>query len=523
MTRLPKHAFALAALLTVACAPLPVATPLPPKPPAPSEPVAPPLRKRSAGLQIVLDLEKTPIPTTYGESSVLLQPMRGRTFVTIGDVLFYVDGDALKSDPALQRGLSDLPRPGLEAVGLGAMGGHWPDAAWLEVSFRGARSFEASFRRWTGSSWDPGRVADGIVTQILPLADGWAVAVTRSAWSGSGSPLPWLSMVHPRHALPMRYLGRADSVATLPDGTLFAASKGRVDRWGPDGKRAPMPVPVPANDEETPTSCSIVALSPKAVFVLETFDEQRAGATGWKPTKDRPEPAPELRRFDGERWFVERPPTPLPSRIFAGPRGTLWVAHAEELYERASDGAWTQLEVPARIDGVWIASDDDVWATSGANRLLHTRPLPGGLDLAQIVPPSAPTLWSPPCTSLTALLDELPRTSPSDVDLRPQVDRIARELGNPARGFAFYDVTVAGRRHIAARMPAPTDENGQQGEVDLTTGHALVDQAKRRGAADARLVCMDLPDGVKGARLVRPAAPLAPPPRKASPAHSPRR
>jgi hypothetical protein len=225
---LQKHfAVGIAALVLTACGGPPPAAPSlstkPSPPQASAEPAPlPPVEKKSAGLQVVLDLKKTPIKVAIGTPELAIYSMRGRTFIAVQDVLFYVDGDALKTDGALRRGISDTPEPsswGVGGVHLGAMGGHWPDAAWAQVNDFGERSFAGHFLRWNGEEWvdaiDAG-YSVGVATRVLPLASGWSLVSTRDPWNQTppGTPKERLSTLHPRWRVPIP-LTKADSVATL--------------------------------------------------------------------------------------------------------------------------------------------------------------------------------------------------------------------------------------------------------------------------------------------------------------------
>jgi hypothetical protein len=465
----------------------------------------------------VLDLGATTIPVAFGDPSLSLVPMRGRTFVAIQDVLFYVEGDSLKTDPALQRGLSDLPRPRYMSLQLGAMGGHWPDAAWVQVNHFGERVYEAHFLRWNGSEWADARASqDGLAVAIVPLAGAWSMVVSTSpfGWVREHDPTRSLSLLHPRWPPGVAAQGRVDAAAALADGTVFTARGGHVERWSAEGTRAPFASPAPQGTAEAPVASQIVAFSPSSVFLLDVPNtERREGAP--KPADAR------LLRFDGARWHDEPLPTPFPTKIFAGPQGALWLTHDGELFERASDGTWTALDVPAPLEEVWAAPEGDVWATGGV-KLMHTRPLPAGVDLAAIVPPGEPTQYSDACDTLTALLDELPRTAPKAHDFRAQIDALAPTIGKLAGQLAFYEVTVAGKRMLAAHRQAAVDDEAVDWTLTRKVAAALVEGAAHRGAARARLVCADVAS-LAGARLLRaatvhPAAPKPkpePPPRAA--------
>ncbi len=297
MKTLARIALLGASLIAAACAP-PAPPAAPPPPPAPR--AEPPSPTRSAGLQVVFDLKKTPIPVSYGEASIDLQPMAGRTFVTIQDVLFYIDGDTLRSDPALQRGLSEEPSHVYLAVSLGAMGGHWPDAAWAQVAFRGERFFSSTFLRWGGDQWVAAHTdGTGVATAVVPLAKAWSLVILRSPWSYISTPGSPVALLHPRLGVPVRQLEPADSAATLPDGSLYTAVDGHVRLWGPDGSPRPLPSPSYGTTNRTPVTSELVALSPSAVYLLNVLNED-SGQNHEPARDDRPEaaasPAPALRR-----------------------------------------------------------------------------------------------------------------------------------------------------------------------------------------------------------------------------------
>jgi hypothetical protein len=321
--------------------------------------------------------------------------------------------------------------------------------------------------------------------------------------------------LHPRWSPGVTDLGGVDAATALPDGSVITVASGHVERWAPDGTRAALPSPAPDPSSDARFVSQVVALSPTAIVVLDLpVDEKRDEKPG-------PKPVPRLRRFDGARWWEDPMPTPFPTRIFAGPRGALWLTYGDELFERApstTDGTWTAIDTPAAIDNVWVAPGGDVWATSGA-KLLHTRPLPAGLDLAAIVPPSELTRYSDACRSLTALLDELPRTAPEGHDFRAQIDALAPTIGKLAGQLAFYDVTVAGKRMLAAHRPAAEDDEAIDWTLTRKVADALVEQARRRGATGARLVCADLAS-LPGARILREATvhPREPPQKPEPPA-----
>ncbi len=135
-----------------------------------------------------------------------------------------------------------------------------------------------------------------------------------------------------------------------------------------------------------------------------------------------------------------------------------------------------------------------------------------------MVPPGEPVRWSPECPSMTALLDELPRTAPQDFDFHAQLDAVTPALGKLAPYFAFWDLRIAGKRRLAARLP---EYGGLDARQVQSAGDELVAQATKRGAPRPRLVCVELPAGVDGARLVRAGAPVPPPPPEPPPAPEP--
>ena len=101
----------------------------------------------------------------------------------------------------------------------------------------------------------------------------------------------------------------------------------------------------------------------------------------------------------------------------------------------------------------------------------------------------------------------MPRTTPADYDFHTRIDALRPALGKMAPWFAFYDVTLAGKRRLVAHLP---DFGALDREQVVRVGDALVGKAMEKGAERPRLVCLELSGEVAGARLLRAAKPFKP-------------
>jgi len=473
----------------------PITSPLPPEaaasPGKPDDKLAP-----------VLDLSRY-----LAEDAVLaLRPVIGRTFVVVDDQILYVDGDTLKSDPALQRGLGDRTRYS-EHMGesIGALGGRFPEAAWLQITYRGERTQFVKRQRWEGTEWSDADLIEGggFADAILPLAGPWAL-VDQGFYPGMPRTERFLTLLDGNLRAELTQTGLVGidprnfsvrAVTALPDGTLFAGLADQVMAWKPDGTVLPL-APLPPGR----SPFLIAALSADQIFVL-TEPLVDAKPPQAPPSEDR------LFHYDGRSWVHEKPPTGAKAieKMYVGPRGSLWVTLAEsaEVLVRAQDGTWSSFEAPGHLDAIWASPAGDVWAVAGP-KLLHTKPLPKGFDLAKVLPPRVIEQYGRACLSVTVLVHEVPKTAPTKIKFDDTIRLLAPSLGDLAPRAAYYELTSAGKRFLAMHLPSetPTDEAERAGTALVSLATAKLPGAKPRFVCLTRLEDGTLPRGVQSVRAV---------------------
>lgn len=457
-----------------------------------------------------------------------IHPLVGRTFVTIDDQILYVDGDALKSDPSLQRGLGDRSSGSWGREVFGAIGGRFPESAWLPVTQLGERGNGVSILHWTGSGWTDTLPAgeQGKADRVHPLANGWSILQSlQGGFAYRYGPGLYLSLLHDDVAnkvVGAGLKGLADhgvprAVATLPDGTLFVAFADAVAAWSADGTPRPV-APLPPGT----TPYGLAARSADAIHVMlhptrapapegASWSEEleAARAEGEAPAQQQ-----RLFRYDGRAWMPETLPahTARMQQLLLGPHGSLWVTLAEspEVLVRSSSGAWSTMRAPAHLDTIWAGPAGDVWATSGA-RLFHTRPLPRGFDLATVLPPRGIEQWGGYCGTVAVLVHDVPRTAPRDVSFDATIEVLRPSLGADAGKATYYEITTGGRRALLVQIvPGPESDDLDRAVV---SANALLKLAEAKiPGAKPRLVCLRhhekgaLPRGVQSLRAVGGAA-----------------
>jgi hypothetical protein len=449
-----------------------------------------------------------------GGGGLRIHPLVGRTFVSVDERLLYVDGDTLRSDPLLQRGLEDRAPPGWGREVLGAMGGRFPESAWLPITDLGERGNSVKILRWSASGWTQALSDSGGMKadRVHPLAGGWSILQSlQGGFAYSYGPGLHLSLLHddvPRMVAGAGLAGLGDgseprAVVTLADGTLLVALADAVAAWSPGGEPLPM-APLPAGA----APYGLVARSISEVHVLVHPTKVPLDASGpahhdAMAEEAAPDPAAQrILRYDGATWSTEV----LPARtarlrgLRLGPRGSLWVMleKSPELLVRSSSGAWTTRRAPAPVDDLWAGPEGDVWAVSGS-RLLHTRPLPRGFDLGAILPPPGIEEWGPSCASVAVLVHDVPRTAPASLSHAATIGLLAPSLGELADRAAYLEITTpAGARALVLHLDDPASWSADAARVVASATAAMRVAEARIAGARPRLVCL---------RSVDPSAP----------------
>jgi hypothetical protein len=366
----------------------------PPKavPPAPgADASAGPVASRAAPAARPEPLTPPPVPAEFTLVRELacfeakLMPLSAKAFVSCGPELLVIDGDQLRSDEALSKGL-----PALD-VGwtwsIEDLAGNWPSAAWLGANRATAGAAQAEYYRWSGRRWSlmKKEVTEGTVAAVLPWTDSELLAVvhppyeSRAHFVALGTP----AFTPPRFTPPGEHgcttpveawavLGAGDVMvaggqpceATIRDGALQVARNGiaaeRFQAGTSQGRAMMLPEPADNPADALWQVTSLVAVSSSEVWLTARLRKTLAYLARWDGTQFRLEPQP----FG---WSIAQLWSESPDVFWATDlKGNVW---------RGRPKSWRRVDwlppkwTKAHVAQVWVRGPGDLWLVTHSEQL----------------------------------------------------------------------------------------------------------------------------------------------------------
>jgi len=278
-------------------------------------------------------------------------------------------------------GLRETPRRGV----VRAIGGSWPDEAWLTRANWEREGFSYDLYRRRGGRWIPVRKTNGgwysVYLQIASCGPRCVFGLASFDRDGQNPnlatdtrppPLPRVELLQGKPGWPLPRFDpytSMDSLAALPTGEVAAIGQRTVtdgegravlQRWGPRGQEH-------FETALVPEECRADGIN------LTTLDVRR-GATifvGGSAACGRRQRG-YLARFDAAKWTNLEPPGAAEVGSISSPPGkTLWLVEDGAVWRQADDPSWQRIEIPqdpehtrcsARL--VWARTDDDVFVVA---------------------------------------------------------------------------------------------------------------------------------------------------------------
>jgi hypothetical protein len=465
-----------------------------PKSNAPSPAITTKTQSQKITWHTIVDLDEQ--SSTFPDEEMMIFPTEGRTFITIDKQILYIDGDALKSIPAMQKGVLDRPRAALEKKiqafsQIGSLGGHFPNSVWLSTSDISNRVPDHNIYHWTETGWS--LVAqthnNGITQRFLPLTDPWVLMASNSRYSGGSE--SFLSLIHPTSGQPIPGGGLVgmngqnlgfENYTLSPDRSLFAVSNGKVLGWDPQGKRLSIPTPT---TEVHPTG--MVASANNNLYLLAYFGKTLSSS-------QIPSAVKHLAHYDGTSWRSIPLPTSNVDKLLKGPDHSIWVSESNggRTWEFTAPATWKPRKVPGSIAEVWQAQSGDVWALSdGGRQLWHSHPAPAGFQLSQALPEGLMERYGYGCPVFTIVLQDVPKSTAVDYPFTKQLKEVKTGLGKWGAQFLVMDATWGSKRYLLAQL-SKNDVNYEP-TVEQRVKDFVKKLRRKAPGKGTKLVCVEEP------------------------------
>ncbi|HYQ04633.1 MAG TPA: hypothetical protein VER96_38430 [Polyangiaceae bacterium] len=421
------------------------------------------------------------VETVRLEYAARLDVAGQRTFLSTEKLLLGVYDDGVRIEPAvlegLQQGRSVFPR----------VFGSMPESGWALQTSYAERTSRSSLSRWTGSEWlNADNLLQGKnVIGISAWSNGRSLALVAGEYEKA---LHFVQLGGARGTVPQLPHAARDQygcVHGLQPGAMSALPSGEVyltgtrclvgvdedvtnhgviiHSWAPGQARAKTSVLPGLSEKEAAGGeiNSIVATASNDVFV--------AGLR--IPIGEDTHDYAYVAHFDGKAWrSFSAPPIERIDELQRAASGKLWALSNGELWSTdgaaSENAAWKRVDLPwaakeageAPVSSFWVQSDEQVWATLGADQftyLVRTKagsaPLsvPSNEQIAQLTNAFDP-MAAYQCESPTLVLVALSRQAPKDADM-PSVRAALRGHSEFEGKVQFVELPFLTRRYLGAR------------------------------------------------------------------------